>query len=91
MHRSSWLIILRRGESQAFFRRILNSPVDPPAGTVIMLDRRKRERRVLRLQVGIERRQRQRRAEPNAMWQTHRFIVVETAQLPIHANPLDAA
>jgi hypothetical protein len=56
-----------------------------------MLDRRKRERRVLRLQVGIERRQRQRRAEPNAMWQTHRFIVVETAQLPIHANPLDAA
>jgi hypothetical protein len=91
MHRSSWLIILRRDESQAFFQRVLNSPVGLLAGTVIMLDRRKRERRVLRLQASRERRQRERRAEPAVMWQTHRFIVVEMAQLPIHAIPLDAA
>ena len=90
MHRSSWLIILRRDESQAFFRRILNSPVGRPAGTAIMFDRRERERRVLRLQARIERRQRERRAEPTALWQTHRFIVVDMAQLPIRAILLDA-
>jgi hypothetical protein len=56
-----------------------------------MLDRRERERRVLRLQATIERRPRECRAEPAALWQTHRFIVVEMAQLPIHAIPLDAA
>jgi hypothetical protein len=86
---SFWLIILRRNESQAF-RRILNSPVGLPAGTAIMLDRRERERRVLRLQARIERRQRERRAEPTALWQTHRFIVVDMAQLPIRAILLDA-
>ena len=90
MHTSSWLIILRRDERQAFFRRILNSPVGLPTGTAIMLGRRERERRVLRLQATIERRQRERRAEPTALWQTHRFIVVDMAQLPIRAILLDA-
>ena len=90
MHTSAWLIILRRDERQAFFRRILNSPVGLPAGTIIMLDRRERERRVLRLQATIERRQRERRAVPAALWQTHRFIVVDMAQLPIRAILLDA-
>ena len=55
-----------------------------------MLDRRERERRVLRLQARIERRQRERRSEPAALWQTHRFIVVDMAQLPIRAILLDA-
>ena len=89
MRLSSWLIILRRDESQAF-RRILNSPVGRPARTAIMFDRRERERRVLRLEVGIERRLRERRAKPNAMWHTHRFIVVETAQLPTEAIQIEA-
>jgi hypothetical protein len=55
-----------------------------------MFDRRERERRVRRLRVTLERRQRQRRAEPDAMWQTHSFIVVETTHLPIQAIQLDA-
>ena len=88
MRISSWLIILRRDESQAL-RRILNFPRGLPAGTAVMLDRRERERRVLRLQACSERRQHERRAEPDALWQTHRFTVVEMAQLPIHAIPLD--
>jgi hypothetical protein len=50
-----------------------------------MLDRRKAERRVLTQRMSIERRQRLRRAEPDAMWQTHGFIVVETPTLPKQA------
>jgi hypothetical protein len=54
------------------------------------LDRRKAERRVQAQRTGIERRQRLRRAEPDAMWQTHGFIVVETPTLPQAAIVLPA-
>jgi hypothetical protein len=55
-----------------------------------MFDRRERERRVLRLQVNFERRQRERRAEPDAMWHTPGFIVVETTEFPLQSIRLDA-
>jgi hypothetical protein len=70
---------------------ILDSADRSPAGTALLLDRRERERRVLRQQVTIERRQEQRRAEPDAMWHLRGFVVVQTVQLPIESFPLDAA
>jgi len=87
MRAPSRMIVVRRGESDTF-KMILNSPDRWPAGTALMLDRRGQERRVLQQQVAIERRQRQRRAEPDAMWYTHNFIVVETELLPIQAMRL---
>ena len=83
------LIVVRRGESDTF-KMILTSPDRWPAATAVMFDRRERERRMLELQVTIERRQRPRRAEPESMWHTHGFIVVETDRLPIQAIQLDA-
>ncbi len=47
-----------------------------------MRDRRERDRRVIVQEVSMERRKRQRRAEPDSMWYTHGFIVVETAEPP---------
>jgi hypothetical protein len=85
----SRLIVVRCGESESF-KMILNAPDRWPAGTALMVDRRAHERRVLGQQATIERRQRQRRAEPDVMWHTHGFIVVETERLPIQAIQLDA-
>jgi hypothetical protein len=81
------MIVVRRGESDTF-RMILDSPDRWPAGTTLMLDRRERERRVLHQQITLERRQRPRRTEPDAMWYTHNFIVVETERLPLQAMQL---
>jgi hypothetical protein len=61
-----------------------------PAGTAVMMDRRERERRVLHLQVIVERRQCQRRAEADVKWHSHGFVIVETDQLPLEARRLDA-
>jgi hypothetical protein len=38
----------------------------------------------------IERRRSQRRAEPDAMWYTHGFIVIETPWLPLEGIRLDS-
>jgi hypothetical protein len=54
-----------------------------------MADRRQRERRLRLQQVTIERRRSQRREEPQAMWYTHGFIVIETPGLPMEAIPLN--
>lgn len=67
MRLPSRLIVVRRGESDTF-KMILNSPDRCLATTAVMFDRRERERRVLELQVTLERRQHQRRVEPEAMW-----------------------
>jgi hypothetical protein len=89
MHRPPRLIVVRRDQIETF-KVILDSADRWPAGTALMLDRRERERRVLRQRATIERRQRQRRAEPNAMWHLRGFVVVEAAQLPIQAIHLNA-
>lgn len=47
-----------------------------------MWDRRERDRRIILQEVSMERRRRQRRTEPDSMWYTHGFIVVEGTQPP---------
>jgi hypothetical protein len=84
----SRLIIVRRGDDE-LCRTILHSSNRWPPGTALMIDRRERERRVLRQQVIIERRHRQRRAEPNANWRWRGFLVVGTDRLPAQALLLD--
>jgi hypothetical protein len=53
-----------------------------------MWDRRKGDRRVMVQEVSLERRRRQRRAEPDSMWYTHGFTVVERTE-PLEAEPGD--
>jgi hypothetical protein len=55
-----------------------------------MWDRRERDRRATTRAVDLDRRRRQRRSEPDAMWYTHGFIVVETSQ-PSEASPRAAS
>ena len=66
MHGPFRLIVVQRGETNAF-KMILSAPDRWPVGTAVMFDRRERERRVLQLRVILERRQHQRRADPDAM------------------------
>ncbi len=75
------LIVVRRGEVGIF--RALQESLDRwPEGTQVIWDRRVRDRRALVRPVTLERRRTQRRAEPDSMWYTHGFIVVETTQAP---------
>jgi hypothetical protein len=85
MRHLRYLLIVRRGETQ-LYHELQNTLDRWPDGTTVMWDRRLQDRRVLVQQVTIERRIRQRRAEPDSMWYTHRFIVVETARRPTGAG-----
>jgi hypothetical protein len=81
------LIIVRRDRPDVL-RRILESRQGWPAGTGIMLDRRRTERRVRALQVRIDRRARQRRAELDPAWYIHGFVVKDVARLPAESAVL---
>jgi hypothetical protein len=78
------LIIVRRGERE-ILKSILQSADHWPPTTAVMLDRRNGDRRILRQQVILERRQRQRRRQPEAIWYSHRFMVVRTDAFPVQA------
>jgi hypothetical protein len=78
------LIIVRRGERE-ILKSILHSADHWPPTTAVMLDRRNGDRRVLRQQMLVERRQRQRRRQPEAIWYSHRFMVVRTGAFPVQA------
>jgi hypothetical protein len=75
------VVIVRRGEPQ-LYQALLDGLDRWPEGTTVMWDRRERERRRISQDVTLERRQRHRRAEPESMWYTHGFIVVETTEPP---------
>jgi hypothetical protein len=82
VRRPRYLVIVKRGETRLFEE--LQSSLDRwPEGTEIVWDRRQGgERRAATQLVDLDRRQRQRRSQPDAMWYTHGFIVVETSQPP---------
>ncbi len=82
------LVVVRQDRS-TILQAILHSPDRWPAGSAVMLDRRLRERRTRTRSVAIERRRGPRRADPDAMWHTHGFIVVHVAELPLEAIRLD--
>jgi hypothetical protein len=78
------LIVVRRGETGTF--QALQESLDRwPAGTEVIWDRRVRDRRAAIRPITTERRHTQRRTEPDAMWYTHGFIVVETNRPPEEA------
>lgn len=83
-------LIVVKWDRRDTLRTILDSPERWPAGTAVMLDRRHGERRVRTQSTTIERRTRLRRAEPDSMWSTHGFIMVETPTLPQQAVLLPA-
>jgi hypothetical protein len=75
------LLVVRRGETGLF--RALQEGLDRwPEGTRVIWDRRVRDRRVIIRPVTLERRRAPRRAEPDSMWHTHGFIVVEIGGPP---------
>jgi len=75
------LIVVRRGETGIF--QALQESLDRwPEGTQVIWDRRERDRRALIRPITMERRRAQRRTEPDSMWYTHGFIVVETNRPP---------
>jgi hypothetical protein len=78
------LVIVRRDRSDVL-RAILQSRQGYPAGTAIMFDRRRTDRRVRTLQIGTERRVRHRRADLDPAWHAYGFIVVEVARLPLES------
>jgi DNA-binding NarL/FixJ family response regulator len=78
------LIVVRRDRPETL-RDILAGTNRWPPGTAVMLDRRHGERRTQSQRVMLERRRGPRRAEPDAMWHTHEFIVVETQRIPRQA------
>jgi hypothetical protein len=78
------LIIVTRGERE-IFKSVLHAADQWPPTTAVMLDRRIDERRVLLQQVVLDRRQRQRRRQPDAIWYTHRFMVVGIDTFPVQA------
>jgi hypothetical protein len=84
MRRPFQLIVVRRDRPETL-RNILGGTDRWPHGTAVMLDRRVGERRTQSQQVMLERRHGPRRAEPDAMWHTHGFIVVETQRIPRQA------
>ena len=81
------LIIVRRDRPEVL-RAILDSRQRWPAGTAVMLDRRRGERRVRALRVLAERRGRQRRADLDPAWHTHGFVVREVPRVPTEAAVL---
>src|SRR5215510_11629036 len=84
-----WRLIIVQPTHRAVLQGILQNPDRWPERSAVMTDRRLRERRVRVQQVALERRRRQRRREPDVMWYTHGFIVVETDELPTLATRLD--
>jgi hypothetical protein len=78
------LIVVSRGEDQ-IFRGVLKAADEWPPATAVMFDRRVSERRVSLLRVILDRRQGQRRRPPDAVWYSHRFIVVEVGVFPPQA------
>ncbi|HEV8676198.1 MAG TPA: hypothetical protein VGX21_19350 [Methylomirabilota bacterium] len=79
--RPRYVVIVRRGETRLFLE--LQGSLDRwPEGTTVVWDRRQTDRRVAVQGVSIDRRRRQRRTEPDSMWYTHGFIVVETTEPP---------
>jgi hypothetical protein len=78
------LIVVRRDRPETL-RNILAGTDRWPLGTAVMLDRRHGERRTQSQRVTLERRRGPRRSEPDAMWHTHEFIVVETQRIPRQA------
>src|SRR5262245_66344432 len=82
--RSNRLIIVSRNERE-ILKSILHAADHWPPTTAVMLDRRVDDRRVALQQVLIERRQRQRRRQPDAVWYTHRLMVVRMDTLPAQA------
>ena len=84
-----WRLIVVQPTHRAILHGILQNPDRWPERSAVMLDRRRDERRVRVQQVARERRRHPRRREPDAMWYTHGFIVVETDGLPGLAARLD--
>ena len=84
-----WRLIIVQPTYRAVLQGILQNPDRWPERSAVMMDRRYAERRVRVQQVALERRRGQRRREPDAMWYTHGFIVVETDGLPTQATRLD--
>jgi hypothetical protein len=80
-----WRLIVVQRTYRDVLQGILRNPDRWPARSAVMPDRRHRERRVRLQQVTIERRRSQRRTEPDPMWYTHGFMVVETPALPTEA------
>jgi hypothetical protein len=85
-----WRLIVVERTHHAVLQGILQNPDRWPAHSAVMRDRRQRDRRVRMQQMTIERRRSQRRAEPDAMWYTHGFIVIETPWLPLEGIRLDS-
>jgi hypothetical protein len=69
-----FLVVVRSGREEVF--RDLTETFRGFPATVIW-DRRRRERRIATQQVGVERRQGQRRAEPGQTWRTLGFVILE--------------
>jgi hypothetical protein len=86
-----WRLIVVQRTHHAVLQEILQNPDRWPAHSAVMRDRRQRDRRVRMQQVTIERRRSQRREEPQAMWYTHGFIVIETPSLPMEAIRLNSS
>jgi hypothetical protein len=84
-----WRLIVVQRTHHAVLQGILQNLDRWPAHSAVMRDRRQRDRRVRMQQMTMERRRSQRRAEPDAMWYTHGFIVIETPGLPMEAIPLN--
>jgi hypothetical protein len=84
------LIVVRHDRPDTL-RNILDAADRWPPGTAVMLDRRHHERRKQSRQTTLERRRWPRRAQPDAMWYTHGFIVVETPRIPRQAVWLSVA
>jgi hypothetical protein len=82
MRRLFQLIVVRRDRPDTL-RSILGTTDRWPPATAVMLDRRVGERRTQSQQATIDLRRGPRRAEPDAMWHTHGFIVVDLA----HPSP----
>ncbi len=84
------LIVVRRGETGIF--QALQESLDRwPEGTRVIWDRRIRDRRATLRPVTLDRRQAQRRSEPDSMWYTHGFIVVEIPQPPEAPTAVNSA
>jgi len=85
-----WRLIVVQRTYRAVLQGILQNPDRWPTRSAVKPDRRHQERRVRIQQVTIERRRSQRRSEPDPMWNTHGFMVVETPALPMEAIRLNA-
>jgi DNA-binding response OmpR family regulator len=78
------LIVVRR-DRQQMLHHILSASGRWPPRTAVMLDRRVGERRTRLKRLILERRRGTGRGEPDVMWHTGGFIVVETHRIPRQA------